>query len=120
MNVTAIRLERRGLVDGHTAECRGLIHRAVPEDRLATEVGALANRTAPLPVNRLVIMKRLVNQTYEKMGLRTGQMIGTLINGIACRTPAGIARRELTLRQGVTAASTERDGSFDDDGARKK
>jgi enoyl-CoA hydratase len=107
-------------VDGHTAERIGLIHRAVPEDRLATEVEVLANRMALLPVNQLVMMKLLVNQAYENMGLRTGQMIGTLFDGIARHTPEGIAWRELALQQGVKAALTERDGRFDDYGARKK
>jgi enoyl-CoA hydratase len=107
-------------VDGLTAERIGLIHRAVPEDRLATEVEALANRMALLPVNQLVMMKLLVNQAYENMGLRTGQMIGTLFDGIARHTPEGIAWRELALQQGVKAALTERDGPFDDYGARKK
>jgi enoyl-CoA hydratase len=107
-------------VDGVSAERIGLIYRAVPPEQLATEVTALANRMALLPVNQLVMMKLLVNQAYENMGLRTSQMIGTLFDGIARHTPEGLAWRERALQQGVKAALAERDGPFNDYGARKK
>ena len=89
-------------------------------DQLAAEVAALANRMALLPVNQLVMMKLLVNQAYENMGLRTSQIIGTLLDGIARHTPEGVAWRELALEKGVKAALAERDGPFDDYGARTK
>lgn len=107
-------------VDGATAERIGLIYRAVAPDQLTTEVTALANRMALLPVNQLVMMKLLVNQAYENMGLRTSQIIGTLLDGIARHTPEGVAWRELALEKGVKAALAERDGPFEDYGSRKK
>ena len=107
-------------VDGQTAERIGLIYRAVPGERLDAEVSSLASRMALLPVNQLVMMKLLVNQAYENMGLRTGQMIGTLFDGIARHTPEGIAWRELALQRGVKAALAERDAPFSDYGSRKK
>jgi enoyl-CoA hydratase len=97
-----------------------LIYRAVPAQRLETEVAALAGRMALLPLNQLIMMKLLVNQAYENMGLRTSQMIGTLFDGIARHTPEGVAWRELALQQGVKAALAERDEPFGDYGARKK
>ncbi len=107
-------------VDGAMAERIGLIYRAVAPDQLAAEAAGLANRMALLPVNQLAMMKLLVNQAYENMGLRTSQIIGTLLDGIARHTPEGIAWRELALEKGVKAALAERDGPFGDYGSRKK
>jgi len=107
-------------VDGTSAERIGLIYRAVALEQLAAEVMALATRMALLPVNQLVMMKLLVNQAYENMGLRTSQIIGTLFDGIARHTPEGVAWRELALEKGVKAALAERDGPFNDYGSRKK
>lgn len=72
------------------------------------------------PNKPLVMMKLLVNQAYENMGLRTTQMIGTLFDGIARHTPEGVAWRELALLQGVKTTLAERDGPFGDYGSRKK
>jgi enoyl-CoA hydratase len=107
-------------VDGTTAERIGLVYRAVAPEQLAAEVSALADRMALLPVNQLVLMKLLVNQAYENMGLRTSQLIGTLLDGIARHTPEGLAWRELALERGVKAALAERDGPFNDYGSRRK
>lgn len=107
-------------VDGASAERIGLIYRAVAAETLADEATALAERMAQLPVNQLAMMKLLVNQAYENMGLRTGQVIGTLLDGIARHTPEGLAWRSLALEKGVKAALAERDGPFNDYGARKK
>jgi len=107
-------------VDGDTAERIGLIYRAVPAGALAGEAGALAERMALLPTNQLVMMKLLVNQAYENMGLRTSQLIGTVFDGIARHTPEGEAWRERALADGVKSALAERDGPFGDYGARKR
>jgi enoyl-CoA hydratase len=107
-------------VDGETAERIGLIYKAVPLAQLEETVMALATRMALLPVNQLIMMKFLVNQAYENMGLRTTQAIGTLFDGIARHTPEGVAWRERALRDGIKAALGDRDGPFEDYGARKK
>jgi enoyl-CoA hydratase len=65
-------------------------------------------------------MKLLVNQAYENMGLRTGQIIGTLLDGIARHTPEGLAWRKLALDRGVKTALAERDDPFGDYGSRKR
>ena len=36
------------------------------------------------------MMKLLVNQAFEQMGLRTTQLIGTLLDGSARHTPEGV------------------------------
>jgi enoyl-CoA hydratase len=106
-------------VDGETAERIGLVYRCVAPDELEGEVHALAERMALLPTNQLVMMKLLVNQMYENMGLRTTQILGTILDGIARHTPEGVAWRELALQEGVKAALADRDGPFGDYTARR-
>jgi enoyl-CoA hydratase len=107
-------------VDGAKAEQIGLIYKAVPSAQLAAEVSALAHRMALLPINQLIMMKLLVNQAYENMGLRTSQIIGTIFDGIARHTPEGVAWRELAMKEGFKAAVAERDGPFGDYASRKR
>ena len=64
-------------IDGKSAAAIGLVGAAVPAARLDAEVDALAGRMAQLPINQLIMLKLLVNQTFENMGLRSTQLIGT-------------------------------------------
>jgi len=107
-------------VGGSEAERIGLIYKAVPADQLEAEVQALARRMALLPINQLIMMKLLVNQAYENMGLRTTQIIGTIFDGIARHTPEGVAWRELAMKEGFKQAVAERDGPFGDYASRKR
>jgi enoyl-CoA hydratase len=61
------------------------------------------------------MMKLLVNQAYEQMGLRATQLIGTLLDGAARHTPEGLrfSRRAV---EDVRAAVSERDAPFGDYG----
>lgn len=107
-------------VDGRTAERIGLASIAVPAERVMDEARALAERIALLPANQLAMMKLLVNQAVENMGLATTQMLGTLFDGIARHTPEGVAWRERARTAGVKQALTDRDAPFGDYGARPK
>ncbi|MBI4516814.1 MAG: crotonase/enoyl-CoA hydratase family protein [Deltaproteobacteria bacterium] len=107
-------------LDGTLAERIGLIYKAVPAAELEAEVGALAQRMALLPINQLVMMKLLVNQQYENMGLRTTQIIGTVFDGIARHTPEGVAWRELAITEGFKAAVAQRDDPFGDYASAKR
>jgi len=77
-------------------------------------------RMAQLPANQLAMMKLLVNQAYENMGLASTQLLGTLLDGVARHTPEGLAWRTDALERGVKAALTARDGPFGDYGARPR
>jgi len=101
-------------VDGRTAERIGLIHKAVPADRLEQEVEGLAQRMANIPVSQLASMKLLVNQAYENMGLRTTQLLGSILDGLMRHTPDGLAWRRLIDEKGIRAAIDARDGPFGD------
>jgi enoyl-CoA hydratase len=102
-------------IDGRRAVEWGLASEAVPAVELEVAGLALARRVARLPANQLHMMKLLVNQAYEQMGLHTTQLIGTLLDGAARHTPEGVqfSRRAL---DDVAAAVRERDAPFGDYG----
>jgi enoyl-CoA hydratase len=106
-------------LDGRTAVEWGLASLAVPADELEDATMELARRVALLPSNQLQMMKLLVNQVIEQMGLSTTQLIGTLLDGAARHTPEGVdfTRRAM---QDVRAAVAERDGPFGDYGQRPR
>ncbi len=106
-------------LDGREAERLGLVSRAVPADRLAQEVESFAERLATTPMNQLVMTKLLVNQAYENMGLRTSQILGTFLDGIARHTPEGLSWRDLALREGFGEAVHRRDEPWGDYSAGK-
>lgn len=107
-------------IDGTSAAAIGLVGKSVPADQLDSEVDALAQRMALLPINQLVMLKLLVNQTYENMGLRTTQLIGTMFDGAARHTPEGIAWRDMAMHDGFRKAVRRRDEPFGDYGEEKK
>jgi enoyl-CoA hydratase len=102
-------------LDGRTAVDWGLASEAVPAAELDDAALALARRVALLPANQLHMMKLLVNQAYEQMGLRVTQLIGTLLDGSARHTPEGAAFTRAALED-VRRAVAERDGPFGDYG----
>ncbi|HEX4622987.1 MAG TPA: crotonase/enoyl-CoA hydratase family protein [Solirubrobacteraceae bacterium] len=104
---------------GRKAAEWGLASEAVPAGELDAAALALAQRVALLPRNQLHMMKLLVNQAYEQMGLRVTQLIGTLLDGDARHTPEGVAfsRR---AQESVAAAVAERDAPFGDYGQRPR
>jgi enoyl-CoA hydratase len=105
---------------GVEAQRVGLASKAVPADRLAEEVDAIARKLATIPLNQLVMSKLLVNQAYENMGLRTSQVIGTVFDGIARHTPEGIAWRDMAMKEGFREAVRRRDAPFGDYGERQR
>jgi enoyl-CoA hydratase len=106
-------------VDGRTAVAWGLASETVPAAELDGAGMALAARVAQLPANQLHMMKLLVNQAFEQMGLHTTQLIGTLLDGSARHTPEGV---EFTRRaiEDVGGAVTERDAPFGDYGQERR
>jgi enoyl-CoA hydratase len=103
-------------LSGVEAERLGLASKAVPESDLAATVDEVARRLATIPANQLAMSKLLVNQTYENMGLRTTQLIGTVFDGIARHTPEGVAWRDLAMKEGFREAVRRRDAPFADYG----
>lgn len=107
-------------LSGPEAARVGLVSAAVPASELESTVAGMAEKLATIPVNQLVMSKLLVNQAYENMGLRTTQMLGTFMDGIARHTPEGIAWRDEAMREGFREAVRRRDAPWGDYGEAPK
>jgi enoyl-CoA hydratase len=94
----------------------GLATEAAPAERLDQRFDALLERTASLPVNQLVMMKLLVNQTVYAQGLHTTQLLGAFFDGIARHTREGYAFQRRAAEAGWGEAVRERDEPFGDAG----
>jgi enoyl-CoA hydratase len=92
----------------------GLVNFAYPFESLEREAYALAGRLCSIPLNQLAAMKLVVNQAYENMGLRSTQMIGSLLDGMLRNTPEALRFVEAAGAGGVGAAVRERDAPFGD------
>jgi enoyl-CoA hydratase len=94
----------------------GLATEAVAATRLDERFEWLLERVARMPINQLVMMKLLVNQTVESQGLRQSQTLGTFFDGIARHTEEGHAFVRRAAESGFREAVRERDEPFGDHG----
>jgi enoyl-CoA hydratase/carnithine racemase len=94
----------------------GLATEAAPPERLDERFERLLERVARLPINQLVMMKLLVNQTVEAQGLQQAQTLGTFFDGIARHTEEGHAFVRRAAESGFREAVRERDEPFGDHG----
>jgi enoyl-CoA hydratase len=106
-------------LDGRRAVEWGLASECAPEAELEAAGDALARRVALLPANQLQMMKLLVNQAYDQMGLGVTQLIGTLLDGAARHTPEGAAFSRAAAAD-VRRAVAERDAPFGDYGQERR
>jgi enoyl-CoA hydratase len=106
-------------LDGRTAVDWGLASECHAEPDLDEAAMSLCRRVAQLPANQLHMMKLLVNQVIEQMGLHTTQLIGTLLDGAARHTPEGAAFSKAALED-VRTAVRDRDAPFGDYGQEKR
>src|SRR4030095_7615146 len=90
----------------------GLATESAPADKLNEKFERLLQRVALLPVNQLVMMKLLINQTLLGQGLNTTQLLGTLFDGIARHTKEGYAFQQRAAEVGFKEAVKERDEPF--------
>jgi enoyl-CoA hydratase len=103
-----------------TAVELGLILEAVPDEELLPRARALATRMARVPLNQLVMLKLLCNQTAEHMGLTSTRMLGTLFDGIARHTQEGLDFVRRAEQVGFRQAVRDRDDPFGDYGSRPR
>ena len=75
------------------------------------EVNRLVDRTKEVPKNQLMMLKMLVNQAYDNMGLANTQMIATLFDGITRHSPEGIWFKQRAEEVGFKQVVAERDSS---------
>ena len=101
------------LVSGKKAEEMGLVFRSAPLKELDDVVLRLTERIIGVPKNQLMMMKMMVNQAYEKMGLTSTQTIATLFDGMARHSPEGVWVKQRAEKVGFKQAVAERDsGDF--------
>ena len=103
-----------------TAAEIGLILEVCPSDALTARATALAERMARLPLNQLVMLKLLCNQTVEHLGFATSRTLGTLFDGIARHTQEGLDFVGRAEEVGYRQAVRERDDPFGDYGSRAR
>jgi enoyl-CoA hydratase len=97
------------LITGKEAAAMGLILEAVPEPELNARVVALATRIAAVPKNQLMMVKLMINQAIESMGLVQTQMFATLFDGIARHSPEGVWFKQQAEEKGFKEAVRQRD-----------
>ena len=103
-------------LNGREAVEWGLAIECAPADRLDERFEILLERIARMPVNQLVMMKLLVNQTVMAAGLNTTQILGTFFDGITRHTKEGYAFQQRAAEVGFRQAVRERDEPFGDAG----
>jgi enoyl-CoA hydratase len=103
-------------LNGHEAVAWGLATECAPPDRLSERCEILLERIARMPINQLVMMKLLINQTVLSAGLPAAQILGTVFDGIARHTPEGYAFQQRAAAAGFKQAVRERDEPFGDFG----
>jgi enoyl-CoA hydratase len=94
----------------------GLAIEAPPAERLVERTDILLERIARVPVNKLMMMKLLVNETVYAQGLHSTQVLGTMFDGVARHTAEGHAFRARAAEAGFREAVRERDEPFGDHG----
>jgi enoyl-CoA hydratase/carnithine racemase len=100
------------LITGAQALDWGLAIEAPAAADLDERFEALVERIALLPVNQLVMMKLLVNQSLLQQGLAATQVLGTLLDGDARHTPEGYAFQQRAMAEGFKSAVRGRDFPF--------
>jgi enoyl-CoA hydratase len=98
----------------------GLATACAPRAELDSRFDALVQRIARMPVNQLVMMKLLCNQTVENMGLASSRLLGTLFDGVARHTQEGLDFVRSSQQKGFREAVRDRDDPFGDYGSRKR
>ncbi|MBA3806847.1 MAG: crotonase/enoyl-CoA hydratase family protein [Solirubrobacterales bacterium] len=94
----------------------GLAIEAPPAAELVARTEILCERVARMPVNQLMLMKLLVNQTLYAQGLHATQVLGTVFDGITRHTTEGYAFQQRAAEAGFREAVRERDEPFGDFG----
>ncbi len=101
---------------GEQAAEWGLATEAAKAEELDARFEALLERVARMPINQLVMMKMLVNQSLYAQGLHQTQLLGTFFDGVARHTEEGHGFVRRAAESGFKEAVRERDEPFGDYG----
>jgi enoyl-CoA hydratase len=103
-------------LNGKEAVDWGLATECAPADKLDERFEILLGRIARMPVNQLMMMKLLINQTVLAASLQPTQILGTLLDGIGRHTEEGYAFQQRAAEAGFKQAVRDRDEPFGDAG----
>jgi enoyl-CoA hydratase len=92
----------------------GLATECAPAGKLDERFEILLGRIARMPINQLMMMKLLVNQTVLAVSLQPTQVLGTLLDGIGRHTKEGYAFQQRAAEAGFKQAVRDRDEPFGD------
>jgi enoyl-CoA hydratase/carnithine racemase len=107
-------------IDAATAYRIGLVSYVVEPAELSGFIEAEAMRFKNIPANQLALNKLLINQTFENMGLRTTQLIGTFFDGVTRHTEEAYRWAESFAEKGFRQVIRERDAPWQDYGEKPK
>jgi enoyl-CoA hydratase len=99
---------------GEQAAEWGLATEAPPAGELDARFEELVGRVARMPINQLVMMKMLVNQSLYSQGLHQTQVLGTFFDGIARHTEEGHDFVRRAAEGGFKEAVRDRDEPYGD------
>jgi enoyl-CoA hydratase len=103
-------------LSGTEAVAWGLAIECAPRDQLDERFEVLLGRIARLPINQLVMMKLMLNQSAYAQGLAQSQLAGVVFDGIARHTPEGHGFARRAMEAGFREAVRDRDEPFGDHG----
>lgn len=103
-------------LNGKEAVEWGLAIESASAEKLNDRFEILLERIARMPINQLIMMKLLTNQTLMNQGLVTTQMLGTVFDGITRHTQEGYDFQQLAMKEGFKEAVRRRDEPFGDFG----
>lgn len=103
-------------LSGKEAQQWGLAIESAPIEQLDERFESLLARIAQMPINQLIMMKLLLNQTVMAQGLHSTQILGTVFDGITRHTKEGYAFQQRAAEVGFKQAVRERDEPFGDFG----
>jgi enoyl-CoA hydratase len=100
-------------LNGRQAVEWGLATECAPADKLDEQAERLLERIALMPINQLVMMKLLLNQSVLGASLPATQVLGTLLDGVTRHTAEGYAFQKRAAEVGFKQAVRERDEPFE-------
>ncbi len=103
-------------LSGAEAVAWGLAIECAPRAELDARFENLLSRIARMPINQLVMMKLMLNQSAFGGGLAQSQLLGTVFDGIARHTPEGHGFARRAAEAGFRQAVRDRDDPFGDAG----
>lgn len=103
-------------LNGKEAVEWGLAIESAPKEDLDERFEVLLGRIAQMPINQLIMMKLLLNQTMMAQGLHSTQIMGTFFDGITRHTQEGYEFQQSAMKNGFKDAVRQRDEPFGDFG----